>query len=111
MPHELVRLRDYGLIIVDEVGYIPFELDASNVFFQLVSSRYEHASLILNFEPAFARWGDVFGDQVASALIELSAHQAPTDGHHGDDASVPIQSRGGGGADRFICTSRKGLDL
>ena len=35
---ELVKLRRYGLI-VDEVGYIPFEQDAANLFFQLVSSR------------------------------------------------------------------------
>jgi DNA replication protein DnaC len=47
LPQELIRLRRYGLIIVDEVGYIPFEQDAANLFFQLVSSRYEHASLIL----------------------------------------------------------------
>ncbi len=43
LPHELARLRRYGLIIVDEVGYLPFEQDAANLFFQLVSSRYEHA--------------------------------------------------------------------
>src|SRR5579862_4303596 len=47
LPNELARLRRYGLIIVDEVGYLPFEQDAANLFFQLVSSRYEHASLIL----------------------------------------------------------------
>ena len=47
LPQELTRLRRYGLIIVDEVGYLPFEQDAANLFFQLVSSRYEHASLIL----------------------------------------------------------------
>lgn len=47
LPRELARLRRYGLIIVDEVGYLPFEQDAANLFFQLVSSRYEHASLIL----------------------------------------------------------------
>jgi DNA replication protein DnaC len=40
-PHELARLRRYGLIIVDEVGYLPFEQDAANLFFQLVSSRYD----------------------------------------------------------------------
>lgn len=45
LPKELARLRRYGLIIVDEVGYLPFEQDAANLFFQLVSSRYEHASL------------------------------------------------------------------
>ena len=37
-PDELAKLRRYGLIIVDEVGYLPFEQDAANLFFQLVSS-------------------------------------------------------------------------
>ncbi|WP_311380636.1 IS21-like element helper ATPase IstB [Arthrobacter sp. ISL-69] len=74
LPQELVRLRRYGLIIVDEVGYIPFEQDAANLFFQLVSSRYEHASLILTSNLPFARWGDVFGDQVvASAMIDRTS--------------------------------------
>ena len=47
LPQELTRLRRYGQIIVDEVGYLPLEQDAANLFFQLVPSRYEHASLIL----------------------------------------------------------------
>ena len=57
LPQELARLRRYGLIIVDEVGYLPFEQDAANLFFQLVSSRYEHASLILTSQPAVQRLG------------------------------------------------------
>jgi DNA replication protein DnaC len=74
---ELTRLARYGLIIVDEVGYIPFEQDAANLFFQLVSSRYEHASLILTSNLVFARWGDVFGDQVvAAAMIDRIVHHA-----------------------------------
>ncbi len=74
---ELARLRRYGLLIVDEVGYIPFEQDAANLFFQLVSSRYEHASLILTSNLPFARWGDVFGDQVvAAAMIDRIVHHA-----------------------------------
>jgi DNA replication protein DnaC len=54
LPQELARLRRYGLIIVDEVGYLPFEQDAANLFFQLVSSRYEHASLILTSNLPFS---------------------------------------------------------
>ena len=74
---ELTRLRRYGLIIIDEVGYLPFEQDAANLFFQLVSSRYEHASLILTSNLPFARWGDVFGDQtVAAAMIDRIVHHA-----------------------------------
>ena len=74
---ELVKLRRYGLIVIDEVGYLPFEQDAANLFFQLVSSRYEHASLILTSNLPFARWGDVFGDQtVAAAMIDRIVHHA-----------------------------------
>lgn len=39
LAQELVKLRRYGLLIIDEVGYIPFDQDAANLFFQLVSSR------------------------------------------------------------------------
>ena len=52
---ELTRLRRYGLIIIDEVGYLPFAQDAANLFFQLVSSRYEHASLILTSNLPFSK--------------------------------------------------------
>ncbi len=62
LPKELARLRRYGLIIVDEVGYLPFEQDAANLFFQRVSSRYEHASLILTSNLPFSGGGGVFGD-------------------------------------------------
>jgi DNA replication protein DnaC len=77
LPAELTRLRRYGLIIVDEVGYLPFEQDAANLFFQLVSSRYEHASLILTSNLPFSGWGGVFGDQaVAAAMIDRIVHHA-----------------------------------
>ncbi|CAH0326696.1 Insertion sequence IS5376 putative ATP-binding protein [Microbacterium sp. Bi128] len=76
-PSELVRLRRYGLVVVDEVGYIPFEQDAANLFFQLVSSRYEHVSQVLTSNLSFARWGDVFGDQVVVfAMIDRIVHHA-----------------------------------
>src|SRR6202167_1623506 len=77
LPRELARLRRFGLIIVDEVGYLPFEQDAANLFFQLVSSRYEHASLILTRTLPFSGWGGVFGDQaVAAAMIDRIVHHA-----------------------------------
>jgi DNA replication protein DnaC len=77
LPQELTRLRRYGLIVVDEAGYLPFEQDAANLFFQLVSSRYEHASLILTSNLPFSGWGTVFGDQaVAAAMIDRIVHHA-----------------------------------
>ena len=77
LSQELTRLRRYGLIIIDEVGYLPFEQDAANLLFQLVSSRYEHASLVLTSNLPFSGWGGVFGDQaVAAAMIDRIVHHA-----------------------------------
>src|SRR5437764_1333326 len=74
---ELVRLGRYPLLVVDEVGYIPFEPEAANLFFQLVSSRYERASLIVTSNKPFGPWGEVFGDDVvAAAMIDRLVHHA-----------------------------------
>ncbi|MGH3101502.1 MAG: IS21-like element helper ATPase IstB [Thermoleophilia bacterium] len=85
LPAELARLRRYALIIVDEVGYLPFEQDAANLFFQLVSSRYEHASPIVTSNKPFGRWGEVFGDDVvAAAMIDRLVHHAEVIALKGD---------------------------
>lgn len=74
---ELARLGRYPLLVIDEVGYIPFEPEAANLFFQLVSARYERASLIVTSNKAFGRWGEVFGDDVvAAAMIDRLVHHA-----------------------------------
>jgi DNA replication protein DnaC len=52
---ELIRLGRYPLLVIDEVGYIPFEAEAANLFFQLVSSRYERASLIVTSNKPFGK--------------------------------------------------------
>jgi DNA replication protein DnaC len=82
---ELVRLGRYPLLVVDEVGYIPFEPEAANLFFQLVSSRYERASLIVTSNKVFGRWGEVFGDDVvAAAMIDRLVHHAEVIALKGD---------------------------
>ena len=82
---ELHRLGRYPLIVVDEVGYIPFEPEAANLFFQLVSARYERASLIVTSNKPFGRWGEVFGDDVvAAAMIDRLVHHAEVISLKGD---------------------------
>jgi DNA replication protein DnaC len=82
---ELARLGRYPLLIVDEVGYIPFEPEAANLFFQLVSARYERASLIVTSNKVFGRWGEVFGDDiVAAAMIDRLVHHAEVIALKGD---------------------------
>ena len=74
---ELKKIRRYRLIIIDEVGYIPFDTDAANLFFQLVASRYEQASVMVTSNLPFGRWGEVFGDEVvAAAMIDRLVHHA-----------------------------------
>jgi len=59
------------------VGYIPFDAEAANLFFQLVSSRYERGSVIVTSNKPFIAWGEIFGDPVvAAAMIDRLIHHA-----------------------------------
>jgi DNA replication protein DnaC len=74
---ELKRLSQIPLIIVDEVGYIPFDPQAANLMFELVSSRYERASMIVTSNKPFSAWGEIFDDPaVATAMIDRLIHHA-----------------------------------
>ena len=74
---ELARLGRIPLLVVDEVGYIPFDPEAANLMFSLVSARYERASLIVTSNKAFSAWGEIFGDEVtAAAMIDRLVHHA-----------------------------------
>ncbi len=85
LSDELTRLGRIPLIIVDEVGYIPFEPEAANLFFQFISGRYERASVIVTSNKPFGRWGEVFGDDpVAAAMIDRLVHHAEVVSLKGD---------------------------
>ena len=76
------------------MGYIPFQGEAANLFFQLVSSRYERASVIVSSNKPFSRWGEVFGDDtVAAAMIDRLVHHAEIINLKGD--SYRLKDRGG----------------
>jgi DNA replication protein DnaC len=74
----LRQLTKPDLLIVDEVGYIPFGRPAANLFFQVVSGRYERGSTILTSNRAFSGWGEIFGGDVvvAAAMIDRLVHHA-----------------------------------
>jgi DNA replication protein DnaC len=74
---ELRRLGFVPLLVVDEVGYIPFDPEAANLMFSLVSARYERASLIVTSNKPFSAWGEIFGDETtAVAMIDRLVHHA-----------------------------------
>jgi DNA replication protein DnaC len=74
---ELKRLSFIPLIVVDEVGYIPFDPEAANLMFSLVSNRYERASMIVTSNKPFSKWGEIFGDDMAAtAMIDRLIHHS-----------------------------------
>lgn len=59
------RLTHFGkpkLLIVDELGYLPFEPNAAHLFFQLVSRRYERGSMLITSNRSIGEWGTVIGE-------------------------------------------------
>lgn len=73
----LDSLSRLHLLICDELGYMPMDRQRANLFFQLISSRYEKGSTIVTTNKAFDRWGQVFGDDViASAILDRLLHHS-----------------------------------
>ena len=67
------------LLIVDEIGYLPIERQGANLFFQLISRRYERGPMILTSNQSFGAWGEVFGDRViATAILDRVLHHSNT---------------------------------
>ena len=50
------------LLIVDELGYLPFEPDAAHLFYQLVARRYERGAMLITSNRSVVEWGSVFGE-------------------------------------------------
>lgn len=76
LSEELSVLDAYQVLIVDEVGYAPFDADAAHLFFQLIAHRYERASLIVTSDRPLGRWDEIFGGGPAPAMVDRLAHHA-----------------------------------
>jgi len=65
------------LLIIDELGYLPLEPDAANLFFKLVSRRYETGAMLTTSNRSVPEWGTVFADPVvATAILTCSCTTA-----------------------------------
>ena len=66
-----------ALLVIDEVGYLPFDKQGSDHFFNVISSRYEKGSVVLTTNRPFKDWGKIFHDNtVASAIIDRLVHHS-----------------------------------
>src|SRR5947207_13018656 len=74
---ELRRLSFIPLLVIAEVGYIPFDPEAATLRFSLASTRYERASMIVTSNKPFSKWGEIFGDDMAAtAMIDRVIHHS-----------------------------------
>jgi len=69
LEERLLHFSKPKLLIVDELGYLPFEANAAHLVFQLVSRRYEKGSILITSNRTVSEWGEVFGDPVAATAI------------------------------------------
>lgn len=67
----------YKLLIIDEVGFLPLDIESSNLLFQLIAKRYEKNSTIVTTNKLLSRWGEIFGDPVlANAILDRLLHHS-----------------------------------
>jgi DNA replication protein DnaC len=67
------------LLVIDELGYLPFEKRSAHLFFQLVARRYERGAMLITTNQLIGQWGSVFGDDVlAAAILDRLLHHSHT---------------------------------
>ena len=63
------------MLIIDEIGYLPMDIQGANLFFQLIARRYEKTSTVFTSNKTFSQWNGVFADvTIASAILDRVLH-------------------------------------
>ena len=84
--------RSRGYISGVSRGYLSIERQGANLFFQLISRRYERGPMIHTSNQSFGTWGEVFGDRViATAIPDRVLHHAITINIRGN--SYPLKDK------------------
>jgi DNA replication protein DnaC len=77
LPKFIASLLKHHLVVLDELGFIPFSANGAHLIFQLCSTLYERVAMIVTTNLRFANWTQVFGDeQLAAALLDRLTHHA-----------------------------------
>jgi len=96
LEEKLMHFTKPKLLVVDELGYLPFEANAAHLFFQLVSRRYERGSMLVTSNRSVAEWGGVFGDAVvATAILDRLLHHSHVITIRGDSYRLRAKRKAG----------------
>lgn len=75
LQERLKSFSKYKVLIIDEIGYLPLDINGANLFFQLITKRYEKNTTIFTSNKPFSSWNDVFSDiTIASAILDRILH-------------------------------------
>ncbi|EAD5141702.1 ATP-binding protein, partial [Listeria monocytogenes] len=73
----LKKYSGYSVLIIDEVGYLPFSKEGSNLLFQLINMRYERKSTIVTTNIPLSQWSEIFGNKkLTNALLDRLVHHS-----------------------------------
>ena len=71
------RYAGYGLLIIDELGYVPFSKEGGQLIFQILAERHERKPVIITTNMGFGDWTQIFGDaNMTAALLDRITHKA-----------------------------------
>ena len=71
------RYAGYGLLIIDELGYVPFSKQGAQLIFQILAERHERKPVIITTNMGFGDWTQIFGDpSMTAALLDRVTHKA-----------------------------------
>jgi DNA replication protein DnaC len=84
------------LLILDEIGYLPWDRTLAHLFFRIVENRYERASTIFTSNKAYSEWGEVLGDPVlAAAVLDRVLHHSTTVNIRGESYRLRVRRKAG----------------